>query len=892
MTVRSAMAISSVRAAAHELRFTAEIVGEPHEIWVHSSLPVVPGADVALALTLVMAMTRGGRLEVGAPVDETLIRRIPEIQAVLRSFNMTGDWTPAGPIKHRIEVVCPTSSPPPRRDDRGIAAFFSCGVDSFSTVVRNPEITHLIYVAGLDAPVGEEFEQHHAQVRGAVEAIGERLGKSVITVETNARELYEGLLEGPAFFGGVLAAAARLVAPEIARVYIASSQSYEWQLENSSHPMLDHLWGSGGVEVIHEGAELTRPEKLEGIAADTLARSALRVCWAGTGSAYNCCRCEKCLRTMVALEALGVLAKFETFPFPLDLEAVAATRLLVRHEVAYWRENLGLALRRGAADELVEAIEACLAKVDPAARARPRRSDLPNPKAGSERMLFLSPGTRLELQGKRAVVFAVGSYDGSGNYGDIAQLQAAVEMLDGLADEVAVVPVLELGQLVRHRELGLAATRCFDPDRVLGFDLAGDPAEPAATALGLVPATLPVTIEHAVTYLYGGGYLNSRWAGRKMAMAEAVGALVARTGVSSHQLISSGLQIDPEWAGGAGARHRKQFSGLDLIGVRDPLSRHAAGDLAEGPGEPPVVLTGDDAVGVIAPVAEAPTEPRATEALTVNVHLCGEGWVTDDRQRQLEFISRLLAALGQESGVPVDLQPVIAYEDSRISERPGITRLTAALRDAGSVRVVADPLVLRPAAIAAQAKLLRRADLTVGFSYHVVLTSLMLGVPAALLCENEYYAQKAAGLRADFSLPGELLPTTDGDPAEAAARVIALITDPQREPMLRSDLDLASRRVVARRSEVEGQLRARLDRGLERSRAGVDQQAGGGFVADEDYRRLLRIHRATTQRLDDLSRLVEWQGSRLGDIESSASWRWTGSLRAAAKRLRRGVRRA
>ena len=206
------MAISSVRAAAHELRFAAEIVGGPHEIWIRSSLPVVPGRRRARAHPG-RGDVPGGRLEIGAPVDETIIRRIPEIQAVLRSFNMTGDWTPAGPIKHRIEVVCPVSPPPPRRGDRGVAAFFSGGVDSFSTLLRNPEITHLVYVAGLDAPVGEQFERHHARIREAIDEIASRLGKSLITVETNARELYDGLLEGPAFFGGLLAAAARLWRP-------------------------------------------------------------------------------------------------------------------------------------------------------------------------------------------------------------------------------------------------------------------------------------------------------------------------------------------------------------------------------------------------------------------------------------------------------------------------------------------------------------------------------------------------------------------------------------------------------------------------------------------------------------------------------------------------------
>ena len=81
---RTALKIRDVRAVPHELRFTVETAGREHELWARTSLPVVPGADVAVALTFTVAMAQGGRLEVDAPVDETLVRWIGEIEAVLR----------------------------------------------------------------------------------------------------------------------------------------------------------------------------------------------------------------------------------------------------------------------------------------------------------------------------------------------------------------------------------------------------------------------------------------------------------------------------------------------------------------------------------------------------------------------------------------------------------------------------------------------------------------------------------------------------------------------------------------------------------------------------------------------------------------------------------------
>ena len=45
----------------------------------------------------------------------------------------------------------------------------------------------------------------------------------------------------------------------------------------------------------------------------------LRVCWKNYGRRDNCCRCEKCLRTMLMLDLLGKLGPFEAFPLRQQL---------------------------------------------------------------------------------------------------------------------------------------------------------------------------------------------------------------------------------------------------------------------------------------------------------------------------------------------------------------------------------------------------------------------------------------------------------------------------------------------------------------------------------------------------------------------------------------------
>jgi hypothetical protein len=69
--------------------------------------------------------------------------------------------------------------------------------------------------------------------------------------------------------------------------------------------------------------------------------SRLRVCWENEGN-YNCGLCEKCVRTMLGLRALGV-DRCAAFPGTLTPQLVRQQRLS-NEAVLFWREFLDAGL--------------------------------------------------------------------------------------------------------------------------------------------------------------------------------------------------------------------------------------------------------------------------------------------------------------------------------------------------------------------------------------------------------------------------------------------------------------------------------------------------------------------------------------------------------------------
>jgi hypothetical protein len=69
-------------------------------------------------------------------------------------------------------------------------------------------------------------------------------------------------------------------------------------------------------------------------------RSIVRVCWPGWTEKYNCGRCEKCLRTMIALHIAGALGDAVTFQRSLILDNVRRMEVITGESSLRFLEDL------------------------------------------------------------------------------------------------------------------------------------------------------------------------------------------------------------------------------------------------------------------------------------------------------------------------------------------------------------------------------------------------------------------------------------------------------------------------------------------------------------------------------------------------------------------------
>jgi hypothetical protein len=131
---------------------------------------------------------------------------------------------------------------------------------------------------------------------------------------------------------------------------------YEENFPHGFHPSTLHLLSSDDTEIIFDGGDATRTEKTARVAAWEDTYPVLRVCWRPTvfnektGFVENCCRCPKCVRTMLTLEAAGALSKYRTFPLPLDRTLVRASQQVSVDEKLFYFDLVEFARKQGRAD--------------------------------------------------------------------------------------------------------------------------------------------------------------------------------------------------------------------------------------------------------------------------------------------------------------------------------------------------------------------------------------------------------------------------------------------------------------------------------------------------------------------------------------------------------------
>lgn len=306
---------------------------------------LTPNSEAWFCLAFLPGMKHGGDLCIDAPLSPKLLGAADRLSDIYCSWY---------PNFHSAKLLGASSSSVPGRSGEGVATFFTGGMDSFYTLLKHrDEITHVIFVHGVD--VGLRDTRLRRQVSEMLERVGREFGVGVVEIESSIRGFFEfHQINWEVGHGAAFACIGHLLAPTFKRIYIPSSFTYAELFPWGSHPLTDPLWSSEGLEFAHDGSEATRVQKAALLAKSDLALQSLRVCFHNLDSAYNCGRCEKCVRTMINLHAAGALARCTTFPNQLDLKRIKRLAIMKDAERAFLKENLRALENRPEDRELYE----------------------------------------------------------------------------------------------------------------------------------------------------------------------------------------------------------------------------------------------------------------------------------------------------------------------------------------------------------------------------------------------------------------------------------------------------------------------------------------------------------------------------------------------------------
>ena len=223
--------------------------------------------------------------------------------------------------------------PTTRRREPRTACFLSGGIDSLALLRANRLDYPMVHpgfirdgllVFGLNTfdadPAGArpkrlaEFEAHVIRMT----AFAEKTGVTLVPMRSNIRGLYPDWESWAAVgFGGGIVSSSLCLATRFDRIVFGSSGIASNHPRRGSHPYLDYPYGTEAVTVRQAQPAVTRFEKTRMVAEWDDALAVLRTCFhhdIPADGRINCGTCEKCLRTMLALVALGRLDRAATFP--------------------------------------------------------------------------------------------------------------------------------------------------------------------------------------------------------------------------------------------------------------------------------------------------------------------------------------------------------------------------------------------------------------------------------------------------------------------------------------------------------------------------------------------------------------------------------------------------
>lgn len=276
--------------------------------------------DAFMLALLVPAMAAGKTLVIDAPVSKRLLWQ-------LESF-MIPALTQMNPKLQKIAIESRQGYSDQIYESDCVVTGLSCGVDSFYTVLellygeRIPDtLTHFLLfhkVEGLEN-ITETLQERATLQR---QMVAKRFALPLIQVWSNAKTFMDFPYEQICVFHDLAIVLA--LKQKIHKYYYATGYGiphFELDFSQTCHYDLlnANVIRTDSFEMISHNGMTDRIEKTRALADDPVAQKYLNVCSHPRESGtLNCSSCEKCKRTMVALDILGKLPLFSEV-FDLDV---------------------------------------------------------------------------------------------------------------------------------------------------------------------------------------------------------------------------------------------------------------------------------------------------------------------------------------------------------------------------------------------------------------------------------------------------------------------------------------------------------------------------------------------------------------------------------------------
>lgn len=201
----------------------------------------------------------------------------------------------------------------------GVGVGVSAGVDSFYSILRNMHqenkefnVTHLAFfnVGSHGDFGGEEARKLFRERAVLVNQVGEELDLPVVSVDSNISDILQMNFEAICSYRTLSAVLA--LQKLFAHYYFASGESIDmFHIGDDGVSYFDLLnvqcFSTEGTRIYSSGITERRFEKIRFISDHPIVQKYLNIC---VSDKKNCGHCDKCIRTMNGLYALGVLEAF------------------------------------------------------------------------------------------------------------------------------------------------------------------------------------------------------------------------------------------------------------------------------------------------------------------------------------------------------------------------------------------------------------------------------------------------------------------------------------------------------------------------------------------------------------------------------------------------------